>query len=110
MAKEKSITFEQICEGSDCTGPYKVKIRKPMTVRKFINDFLCQYPKEWGYIGIYKSNSIFGDPSCEYSNGKLISKLPDEYLDREIHDVVGSGGWSRSDFLLKLVKEEIENE
>lgn len=99
------IDFYQISCGSDCTGPYSVSISKPMTVREFINELLSTYPGEWGYIGIYKYGTIFGDPYCEYWHGKLLYSLPDEYLDRKIEQVDGSGGWSRSDFLLKVEGE-----
>ena len=96
------IDFYQISCGSDCTGPYFVSISKPMTVREFINELLSTYPKEWGYIGIYKPKTFYGDPCCEYSHGKLLYSLPDKCLDQKIEQVEGSGGWSRSDFLLKV--------
>ena len=99
------IKFEQISCGSDCTGPYKVDISMPMTVREFIDEILTNYKSEWGYIGIYKKGEWFGYPRCEYKWGKLLYSLPKEYLDKQIEKVSGSGGWSRSDFILHLAKE-----
>ena len=99
------IKFIQISCGSDCTGPYEVTISKPMTVREFIDELLTSYPDEWGYIGIYKEGEWFGYPHCEYKWGKLLYSLPEEYLDKQIEKVSGHGGWSNSDFILHLVKE-----
>ena len=96
------VTYRQISCGSDCTGPYEVKISKPMKVREFIDEILSTYPHEWGYIGIYKERTFFGEPCCEYKWGELLYKLPKEYLDKEIESVDGSGGWSRSDYLLHI--------
>ena len=96
------ITFKQITFGSDCTGLYDVAISKPMTVKEFVDELLTDYPFEWGYIGIYEQREVFGNPKCEYRYGKLLSSLPAEYLDKEIKEVNGHGGWSRSDFTLKL--------
>lgn len=101
------IRFRQISCGSDCTGPYDVEISKPMTVRQFINELLTDYPREWGYVGIYSEGAIFGEPRCEYSHGALSTPpLPESYLDKQIDSVDGSGGWSRSDFILHLVGDD----
>lgn len=102
------IKFKQLSCGSDCTGPYKVDISLPMTAREFIDEILTNYKSEWGYIGIYKKGEIFGYPRCEYSHGELLSLLPEEYLDRQIEKVSGSGGWSNSDFILHLAKDVVE--
>lgn len=104
------IKFEQLYSGSDCTGPYKVDISLPMTVREFIDEILTDYKSEWGYIGIYKEGEFLGYPYCEYKHGKLLYSLPEEYLDRQIEKVSGSGGWSRSDFILHLAKEAKDGE
>lgn len=102
------IKYRVLYYGSDCTGPYDVTISLPMTVREFISELLKTYPDEWGYIGIYNKNEkIFGDPSCNYEKGKLTSTLPEEYMDRQIESVKGSGGWTRSDYILH-VKENKE--
>lgn len=96
------IKYRLLHMGSDCTGPYDVTISLPMTVREFISELLETYPDEWGYIGIYKKNEIFGYPSCEYKKGKLLSTLPEEYMDMQIESVAGSGGWSNSDYILRI--------
>ncbi len=95
------IKFYQTSCGSDCTGPYAIEFSMPMTVRKFINELLTNYPDEWGYIGIKHKDAIFGNPYCEYNRGKLLSSLPEEYLDKEILNIAGSGGWTRSDFIIE---------
>ena len=84
---------------SDCTAPYKVTIPEGMTVREFIAEWL-EDPREWGYFGIYDGRLGFGNPKCEYRDGKIITDpLPDDILDSEIKKVIGDGGWSRSDFV-----------
>lgn len=85
---------------SDDTWDYIIK-----TDNKTVGDFIREVLKderEWGYFGIYnsKKSSVFGDPRCEYGDGKIIGEpLPQEYLNKEIKSVSGSGGWSRSDYL-----------
>lgn len=102
------IRFRQTSCGSDCTGPYDVEISKPMTVRQFINELLTNYKSEWGYVGIYSKGTIFGEPRCEYRHGELVtSPLPESYLDKQIDFVDGGGGWSRSDFTLHLVGDNV---
>lgn len=97
------IKYRMLHMGSDCTGPYEVTVSLPMTVGEFISELLETYPDEWGYIGIYnKKEEIFGYPRCEYKYGKLLSALPEEYIDRQIESVSGSGGWSASDYILHV--------
>ena len=86
--------------GSDCTGPYNVSLNDTYSVGDFINDILRQ--QEWGYIGIYDSKSVFGDPYCEYRGDRLLSNMPAEYLKRKIKRAKASGGWSRMDYLIWL--------
>ena len=100
------ISYKLLHMGSDCTGPYDVTISLPMTVGEFISELLETYPDEWGYIGIYKENELFGYPRCEYRSGKLLSTLPEEYMDMQIESVNGSGGWSCSDYILHIKKED----
>jgi len=83
--------------GSDETARYNITLAKPMTVGEFITEWLTT--GEWGYFGIHKPGAIFGDPQCEYKQGKIIGKgLPEEYLNKPIKNVYVSGGWSNSDF------------
>lgn len=85
----------------DCTCGYKVFLEKEYTVEEFINAVLKAKSDEWGYIGIYKKGSIFGEPNCEYRNGKLSTKpMPNKFLKKKIVDVIAGGGYSRMDYLL----------
>lgn len=96
------IKVEYVNSFSDQTFGYKIMIQKPMTVGEFIKEWITTRPDEWGYFGIYDRETIFGNPKCEYSRGKIITDpIPDEYLNAEIDEVNGSGGWTRSDFIFK---------
>lgn len=91
--------------GGDCTAPYYVDLKGTPTVRDFINAVLDD-KSEWGYIGIYNKNSIFGTPNIEFRYGETkISDEMEEYLDKIIIDAVASGGWSRMDYILVLKKK-----
>ena len=73
-----------------------------MTVGEFVQSVLTNEPEEWGYIGIYDGKSIFGDPCCSYKYGKILSKLPENVMDKVILSANASGGWSRMDYILKI--------
>lgn len=84
----------------DETSRYDVSLKRPCTVREFVEEVLSN-EREWGYIGIYKKGTIFGDPECEYKYGKLITEpLPEEYLNKIVVKCEAGGGWSRMDFLI----------
>lgn len=92
---------------SDCTAPYDVIFHKQCTVREFVDYVLTS--DEWGYIGVYKRGSIFGDPCCEYSYGKLkTNPLPEGVLSKIIVCAEASGGWTRMDYQLHLASEITE--
>ena len=68
---------------------------------------------EWGYIGIDVPNkqSLFGDPHIEYKDGRIIvgtfdssNCTLDPFMDHVVQEVKWSGGWSRSDYLVKVVQ------
>lgn len=75
---------------------------------------------EWGYIGLYnrgprgelpEGKSLFGDPHVEYKDGKIIvgtfdsnDYALDSFMDHVVQEVKWSGGWSRSDYLVKVVQ------
>ena len=68
---------------------------------------------EWGYIGIDVPNkqSLFGDPHIEYKDDRIIvgafgagTTLLDPFMDHVVQEVKWSGGWSRSDYLVKVVQ------
>ena len=88
----------------DETAPYEVTFSEPLTVKDFVSDVLSN-KEEWGYIGISKERTIFGDPNCEYRWGKLLSCLPPEYLSKKIVSAEASGGWSRMDYLLTVEED-----
>ena len=88
-------------QGSDCTGPYYNTTKKSFTVRDFVNAVIAD-TREWGYIGIAAPRAIFGNPNIEYKYGKLIANFPDEILNKQVLELSGSGGWSRSDYILKI--------
>lgn len=89
---------------SDCTRKFEVILSKQHTVGEFIDSVLSERKGEWGYIGIYsEKNAFFGDPCCEYSDGKLKSNpLPNEISRKKIKKVTGDGGYSRMDYIITL--------
>ena len=87
---------------SDSTSDFKVTLTKEYTVKKFVNEILTN-KGDWGYIGIDCKKNIFGDPKCEYRYGKLLNDLPSDVLQEKILSVDANGGYSRMDYLIKLV-------
>ena len=101
MSKNISIRYGQT--GGDQTSVYFITLKKSMTVGEFITEWLTEEQGEWGYFGIYKANTYFGEPRCEYSHGKIVGEnMAENYLHKEIKKVYGSGGWSRSDFIFEV--------
>ena len=86
---------------TDETADFKVVLDKQYTVSNFI-DTVLKNTSDWGYIGVKSPNSLFGNPSCEYRYGKLLSVIPQEYFNREIDGVTSSGGWTRMEYILTL--------
>lgn len=88
----------------DGTAGYEVTTDRRYTVKEFINEVISN-KNEWGYIGIKRDRvfTIFGNPNCEYKQGKLLSNLPEDYLDKEISFVCANGGWSRMDYLITTI-------
>lgn len=105
--------FELIhCGGpySDQTSSYTVALNEEYTVEKFIHD-VTSNKREWGHIGIYDGKNIFGNPSINYHDGRIIDKMPDKYLGMKVISAIANGGWSRMDYLLgieNIEKEEVE--
>lgn len=86
----------------DCTCCYEIKLDKEYTVGEFIQAVLTQQKNEWGKIGIWKKGSWSGEPSVEYSCGKLTTENMDEIsLNKKILEVKSNGGWSNMDYVLK---------
>ena len=99
------IKLKQCTEvAGDETAGYEVTLDKRYTVEEFINEVVSK-KQDWGYIGIKQEGvpTIFGSPKCEYKWGKLLSSLPNEYLNKEISIVSASGGWSRMDYLITII-------
>ena len=89
-------------QGSDCTGSYYITPKKSFTVRDFVNAVIAD-TREWGYIGITAPRTIFGSPNIKYEWGKLTTaNFSDEILNKQVLELSGSGGWSRSDYILKI--------
>lgn len=87
----------------DCTAPYDVELDKEYTVGQLIDVILTRAGnlREWGYIGIYDGESIFGNPKCEYADARLGNgNIPSEFLAKKITKVKADGGWSRMDYLI----------
>lgn len=80
----------------DETALYNVVGYKATTVEGFIAEVLREFTREWGYIEVKQSK-------CEYSNGKLLSKLPSNLLHETIHSIKGHGGWSRMDYNIQII-------
>ena len=89
-------------QGSDCTGPIYVHFDDGLTVREFIDYQLKN--NEWGYIGIKSTvDQFFGSPKFEYKKNQILGEMfSDDILDSEVKEIKGSGGWSRSDFIIEL--------
>lgn len=89
-------------ERGDCTAPYLVKLDKEYTVEELVQQILTQYDDEWGYIGIERPGTSFGDPNCQYNYGQLRNRLPESVLSKKVRSVRADGGWSRMDWYIRL--------
>lgn len=88
----------------DCTADYAVVIGEPCTVSQFLDWVINDRSNEWGCIGISHEEkwAQFCEVKCEYRYGKLLSRLPEEYLDKTIVGVTARGGWSAMDYVIEL--------
>lgn len=81
----------------DCTAPYDVILTGEYTVKQFIDEVLSR-KEEWGVIDNFRYKPV------QYKYGKLLT-LPEKlFLNSKIRIAYASGGWSRMDYILKLVK------
>jgi len=96
---------------SDCVAPYDVLMDHPYTVREFVDDMLAQFPNEFGSIRLYKRGEIWGKNTvwCKYKCGRLLSSLPEQYMDREVYKAEAWGGFSRMDITLTLQTKGFES-
>ena len=93
----------------DETAPYEVTDYKAQTVADFVDEVLREKPREWGYISVFEG-CFFNAPRCEYRDGKLLSTLQDNELQKIIVSVKAEGGWSRMDYYIKVMGEGEEKE
>lgn len=95
--------------GGDCCGEVYYQLTRPCTVKE-LSDYIVFHDREWGYIGIKKKGTVFGDPCIEYCYGHYVDKdrkpikfnFPEEIANKQVKKVYASGGWSRMDFLLEV--------
>lgn len=71
----------------DCTADYNVSSYKAKTVSEFIEEVMKERSDEWGAF------SIDSLKYCEYKQGKLLGKIPERHLNKEIAKVTSNGGW-----------------
>lgn len=94
----------------DCTADYEVILDKEYTVGEFARAVLSR-ENEWGRIclndepGAPRKPAVFGRLLCNYSNGRLLSELPEEIRNKKITAVKADGGWSNIDYLLAVSDE-----
>ena len=107
MTKIKRYVLNNTASG-DAKNAYKIVLEKECTVKEFIATILSSYPDEWGYIGIEnKAEPFLGKPKIEYSKGKLIGTIAELELmplDSTIITVRERGGWTSTDYVLKIQK------
>lgn len=94
------IQLNVIKSNGDDTYSYSVRMYKSYTFQEFVNEILKR--KEWGYIGIHKERTFFGDPRCEYEGNKLLNELPSEIMGKTVIKAEANGGWSRMDWILHI--------
>lgn len=96
------VNYELLYMGSDCSGPYEVTFSRPMTVCKFIEEVLTTFTGEWGFIDVIVEAGKEVH-HCEYKYGQIIfSNIEDNILTKEINDIKGHGGWTRSDYTVYI--------
>lgn len=83
---------------------------KPITVQELC-DYIISQKGDWGYIGIKKPGTIFGEPNVEYFHGQYVDnnrnpignfKFPPHIANATIKKLCWSGGWSRADYLITI--------
>lgn len=115
-------------ESGDCTRPYHITFKRPITLEEFIN-YILSNTSEWGNIYMFfgerskkadKCNWYTAWTECdaqlEYRHGKIVGPLRGERLtfeewksryplvpfDKTIKKIEGGGGWTRSDYILSV--------
>jgi hypothetical protein len=94
-------------ERSDCTCSFAVGLDNAYTVGEFISTVLAGRSDEWGYVGIKKDDSLFGEPRCEYYHGKLKTEnLSSDILSKKVIGVSADGGWGNMNYLIVIEERE----
>ena len=96
------------CGGDQCS-PYYIEVSPSATVKDVIEDILSN-KNEWGSISIERENWRDNNHEIEYKYGKLLKdKISEEekyfwnnLLDWKVVGMNGSGGWSNSDYWLRI--------
>ena len=93
----------------DCTCEWHCILIGNPTVKEICDDIISN-DREWGYIGIAKKGTIFGEPNIEFAYGQYVDanrnkidfNFPEEIANKKVVNVRADGGWSRMDYLLYL--------
>lgn len=102
----KPLEMEFKCTGGpygDCTAPYDVELSRECTLRELMDVILTR--NEWGYIGQYDPQTVFGYPCVEYHGEDLYEctwrgSFNESDYKRKVKSVKAEGGWSRMDYLI----------
>lgn len=94
----------------DCCSHDIYEPIEPMTVQELCDEII-KNKGEWGYIGISKRGTIFGDPNVEYFHGQYVDdkrnpigdfKFPPQIANAYVKRVDWDGGWSRADWIITI--------
>lgn len=88
-----------------------VSMKRPCSVKEFIEDILSQFPNEWGHILLHKCGEIGEDNvvQCVYEYGHLKTSLPEKYMNREVYMAEAWAGFPRMDITLTLQTKGCES-
>ena len=92
---------------SDESASYSVEIQKSgVTLEEFVHHLITEYKGEWGYVKIQDKKCPWYSSTyeVEYRWGEIVnSNVPDSLKNKIIpQEIVGDGGWSRMDYIIKL--------
>ena len=94
------LSFSFITDCGDATSIYDARINTDITIKELIDRVLSD-KREWGYIIIDDKRKF------EYRHGKVISnKFTKEELNYVIKNMIWSGGWTRSDYIIFKDKQK----
>lgn len=99
----KIIVTERGSMGGDCTSTDKCKFEVNPTLEKFVE--WLKESKEWGEVYLQGNFTV-----CEYKSGEVKILRPELYekvKSCEVELLSGNGGWGRWDYVLRLVKNNL---